>query len=173
LCSIAFVKFADKASLEKAVKLSGQELDGRTLRINKSSDGKQGGDGAGGRPSFGAAGGRGGAQAGGRPSFGGGSSAGSPSKTLMVRGLSYQADTSALETSFSEAEGFASARVATDRESGQSRGFGFVEFESADAAAKALADYDGLDIGGRPVKLAFAEERYVCACAGVPWSGPV
>ena len=143
--------FADEASLNKAVQLNGKELDGRTLRINKSSEKPAGGND---RNSFGGA-------AGGRPSFGGASAGpGAPTKTLMVRGLSYQADGSALESTFAEAEGFSGARVATDRETGQSRGFGFVEFENVDAAQKALNEYNGTDIAGRNINLSFAEERY-------------
>lgn len=42
-----------------------------------------------------------------------------------------------------------SARVITDFETGRSRGFGFVELERGDDAARAIGEFDGLDIEGR------------------------
>src|SRR5215831_19074286 len=43
----------------------------------------------------------------------------------------------------------ASARVITDRETGQSRGFGFVELGPGDDAARAIREFNGLNVGGR------------------------
>lgn len=52
----------------------------------------------------------------------------------------------------------ASAVVLTDRETGQSRGFGFVEM-SAEDAAKAIAALNGRDFGGRALNVSVARER--------------
>ena len=52
----------------------------------------------------------------------------------------------------------ASAVVLTDRETGQSRGFGFVEM-SAEDAAKAIAALNGRDFGGRALNVSAARER--------------
>jgi cold-inducible RNA-binding protein len=47
----------------------------------------------------------------------------------------------------------ASARVITDRETGQSRGFGFVELGQGDDAAKAISEFTGMDIQGRALQV--------------------
>jgi cold-inducible RNA-binding protein len=47
----------------------------------------------------------------------------------------------------------ASARVVLDRETGRSRGFGFVQMPSGDEAAKAIQGLDGQDLNGRPLRV--------------------
>jgi RNA recognition motif-containing protein len=47
----------------------------------------------------------------------------------------------------------ASARVITDRETGRSRGFGFVELGAADDATKAIGEFNGMDIEGRALQV--------------------
>ena len=51
-----------------------------------------------------------------------------------------------------------SARVITDRESGRSRGFGFVELDD-DVASKAVEELNGSEIGGRPLRVNEANDR--------------
>ena len=46
-----------------------------------------------------------------------------------------------------------SARIITDRETGQSRGFGFIELGPEDDAAKAIVEFNGLDIDGRTLQV--------------------
>jgi RNA recognition motif-containing protein len=46
-----------------------------------------------------------------------------------------------------------SARIITDRETGRSRGFGFVELAPEDDAAKAIGEFNGLDIEGRALQV--------------------
>ena len=46
-----------------------------------------------------------------------------------------------------------SARIITDRETGRSRGFGFVELGPEDDAAKAIGEFNGLDIAGRALQV--------------------
>jgi RNA recognition motif-containing protein len=46
-----------------------------------------------------------------------------------------------------------SARIITDRETGRSRGFGFVELAAQDDAAKAIGELNGLDFEGRPLQV--------------------
>ena len=52
-----------------------------------------------------------------------------------------------------------SANVATERDSGQSRGFGFIEFGSADEARAAMAGLDGRDVNGQALKVNEARPR--------------
>jgi RNA recognition motif-containing protein len=49
--------------------------------------------------------------------------------------------------------------VITDRETGRSRGFGFVEMGSADAAERAISALNGKDLGGRQLTVNLAKER--------------
>ena len=68
---------------------------------------------------------------------------------LYVGNLSYQATDQELHDLFSEAGNVSSAQVVTDRYSGQSRGFGFVEMATEDDAQKAIAAINGRNVGGR------------------------
>ena len=52
-----------------------------------------------------------------------------------------------------------SATVATDRNSGESKGFGFVEFTNADDARKAITGLDGRDVNGQALKVSEAKPR--------------
>ena len=68
---------------------------------------------------------------------------------LYVGNLSYQSTDQDLHDLFSEAGNVSSAQVVTDRYTGQSRGFGFVEMASEDEAQQAIAAINGRDVGGR------------------------
>ncbi|XP_052266431.1 nucleolin-like isoform X1 [Dreissena polymorpha] len=78
-----------------------------------------------------------------------------PSKVLFVRNLSFQVTEDELKEIF---EGSKACRIPPN-EYGQSKGFGFVEFESVEDAEKAKAEKDGLEIQGREVQLAFANDK--------------
>jgi RNA recognition motif-containing protein len=52
-----------------------------------------------------------------------------------------------------------SANVATERSSGESKGFGFVEFSSAEEARAAITGLDGRDINGQALKVSEAKPR--------------
>ena len=52
-----------------------------------------------------------------------------------------------------------SANVATERSSGESKGFGFVEFSTADEARAAITGLDGRDINGQALKVSEAKPR--------------
>ncbi len=68
---------------------------------------------------------------------------------LFVGNLSYTVTSEDLERAFSEAGSVTSARVITDRETGQSRGFGFVEMGSAADGQKAISMWNGQELNGR------------------------
>jgi RNA recognition motif-containing protein len=80
------------------------------------------------------------------------------SKNIYVGNLPWSADDAALADLFSNHGEVISARVITDRDTGRSRGFGFVEMDesAADAAISAL---NGTDMGGRPLKVNEAQPR--------------
>ncbi|KAL9363287.1 hypothetical protein Peur_046072 [Populus x canadensis] len=50
-------------------------------------------------------------------------------------------------------------RVITDRDTGRSRGFGFVSYESTESASEALSAMDGQVLGGRNIRVSYATEK--------------
>merc|ERR1712013_965437 len=77
-------------------------------------------------------------------------------KLLMIKNLSWNTDNDSLYSVFSDAS---DARVCMDRETGNSRGFAFVEYNDVDAAKKARESNQGADIDGRNVNIVFATPR--------------
>ena len=73
---------------------------------------------------------------------------------LYVGNLSYGTTDESLLQLFAE-KGYkpVSARIITDRETGQSRGFGFVELGPQDDAAKAIGEFNGLNVQGRELQV--------------------
>jgi RNA recognition motif-containing protein len=68
---------------------------------------------------------------------------------LYVGNLPHQMTEEQLKTIFSEAGHVASAKIITDRQTGQPRGFGFVEMETKLDAQKAMSMFNGKNIDGR------------------------
>lgn len=81
------------------------------------------------------------------------------SKNLYVGNLSFQTSTSQLETLFADFGEVTSAQVIMDRETGQSRGFGFVEMKTSDQAASAVSGLNGKEIDGRQLTVNVAKPR--------------
>jgi len=78
---------------------------------------------------------------------------------LFVGNLSWNTDDAALEEAFSSFGEIVSARVVTDRDTGKSRGFGFVEFADDASAQQAIDALDGSDLDGRPINVNVARPR--------------
>ena len=81
------------------------------------------------------------------------------SKKLYVGGLPYAVTDQRLEEVFSEHGTVESARVVTDRDTGRSRGFGFVEMESQGEAESAISALNGTDLDGRTLTVNEARPR--------------
>jgi RNA recognition motif-containing protein len=81
------------------------------------------------------------------------------SKKLYVGNISFSTTDAELRQLFEKHGTVVSARVITDRETGRSRGFGFVEMETAEAAETARNALDGASIGGRSLRVNEAQER--------------
>ena len=81
------------------------------------------------------------------------------SNKLFIGGLSWDTTDTSLAQAFESFGNVVEAKVITDRESGRSRGFGFVTFEDESSAADAIAAMDGQMIDGRTVKVNVAQER--------------
>lgn len=80
-------------------------------------------------------------------------------KKLYVGNLAFGVNDKDLQELFGQAGVCESSAVITDRETGQSRGFGFVEMGSDDDAQKAIAQFNGQDLKGRALKVNEAKER--------------
>ncbi|MBN2446862.1 MAG: RNA-binding protein [Phycisphaerae bacterium] len=80
-------------------------------------------------------------------------------RKLYVGNLSYNTSSSDLEQLFSSHGKVDSANVITDRATGQSKGFGFVEMSSDEEATAAMNALDGQDYGGRALKVNEAKPR--------------
>lgn len=81
------------------------------------------------------------------------------SKRLYVGNLPFSANDTSLRDVFAQHGEVVSANVITDRETGRSRGFGFVEMADASAADAAIEALNGSDMDGRPLKVNEAHER--------------
>lgn len=79
-------------------------------------------------------------------------------KKLYVGNLSYNVTDDQLAEIFSEFGTVESAKVITDRDSGRSKGFGFVELDD-DGAKAAMAELDGKEIDGRALKVSEARPQ--------------
>ena len=80
-------------------------------------------------------------------------------KKIFVGNLSFDTTSADLESLFSQVGTCESASVITDRATGRSRGFGFVEMSSSGEAQKAIADLNGKELQGRALNVSEAKER--------------
>jgi RNA recognition motif-containing protein len=80
-------------------------------------------------------------------------------RKLYVGNLAYGVDSSQLEQLFSAPGTVESAQVITDRDSGRSKGFGFVEMSSDSEAQAAISALNGQDNGGRALTVNEAKPR--------------
>jgi RNA recognition motif-containing protein len=78
---------------------------------------------------------------------------------LYVGNLSFSTSSQDLEQLFAQAGTVESASVVEDRETGRSRGFGFVEMASKEEGEAAISQFDGKEVGGRALKVNEAKPR--------------
>ncbi len=81
------------------------------------------------------------------------------SNKVFVGGLDWNTDDSGLRQGFEKFGSVQDVKVITDRDTGRSRGFGFVTFESPTAAESAITEMDGRELDGRVVRVSEAKER--------------
>jgi RNA recognition motif-containing protein len=87
-------------------------------------------------------------------------------KNLFVGNMSFQTTADDLRALFEPFGQLARVHVATDRETGRARGFGFVEMPNDAEAAKAIAALDGKDVGGRNLKVNEARPKSESSSGG-------
>ncbi len=81
------------------------------------------------------------------------------SMKLYVGNLSFQTSSDDLNSLFAQAGTVESAAVVEDRETGRSRGFGFVEMSSKEEAQKAIEQFNGKEVNGRNLNVNEAKPR--------------
>lgn len=129
-----FVMMRSVEEAEKAVEmLSGYDLSGRLLTVNKAGERAT-------RPER-------------QPRVFDSSS------RVYVGNLPWQVDDARLQQIFSKYGKVLNARVVSDRESGRSRGFGFVTMSTESELNDAVSNLDGQDLDGRSIRVNVAEER--------------
>ncbi|KAG4265787.1 nucleolin [Fusarium proliferatum] len=79
--------------------------------------------------------------------------------TLFAGSLSWSIDDNALYEAFKHIEGLANARVMTEKGTGRSRGFGYVDFNDAASCTKAYETMQGVELEGRAINLDYANAR--------------
>ena len=80
-------------------------------------------------------------------------------KKLFIGSLPFETNDGDLDKLFSKAGKVESANVITDRNTGRSRGFGFVEMSTDDEAKKAIDELNGTDVNGRNIVVSEAKPR--------------
>jgi cold-inducible RNA-binding protein len=81
------------------------------------------------------------------------------SSNLYVGNLTFNTTTADLETLFGQHGDVKRAQVINDRDTGRSRGFGFVEMETQEGANTAISALNGTDLDGRDLTVSIAKER--------------
>ena len=79
------------------------------------------------------------------------------SQKLFIGGLSFSTSTEELTQFFNQVPGVETVSIITDRDTGRSRGFGFVEMETAQAAQDAIRKFNGATLGGRALVVDIAK----------------
>jgi RNA recognition motif-containing protein len=80
-------------------------------------------------------------------------------RKLFIGGLAWKTDDASLNEAFAPFGDILEARVVLDRETGRSRGFGFVTYNSDDGATNAQKEMDGKMLDGRAIRVDIAREQ--------------
>ncbi|KAJ4836098.1 hypothetical protein Tsubulata_004198 [Turnera subulata] len=136
-----FVTMSTPEEAEAAAQqFNGYELDGRALRVNAGPPPQRDNSVP-------------------RGPRGGGGGGFDSANRLYVGNLSWGVDDAALRTLFTDRWNVVEARVVYDRDTGRSRGFGFVSFDSAEDMNDAIDSLDGYELDGRTLRVSVAEAR--------------
>lgn len=134
-----YVHFATSEAVEKALLMNGQDIDGRPVNIDRSTQQDKG-------------------QMREKRAKAFGDDASPPSSTLFVGNLSFGVTEDTVWSFFNE-YGVKNVRLPTDRDTGRPKGFGYVEFEDIDGAKNAFAASNGAEIEGRAIRLDYSQPR--------------
>ncbi|KAJ2898497.1 nuclear localization sequence binding protein [Coemansia aciculifera] len=130
-----YVDFATAEARDKAINGGSFDMDGREVRVDKAE------------------------KSSGKPVRGDNApSTNAPSATLFIGNMSFSTTEDSLRDAFAECGTVVSARIPTDRETGRMKGFGYIEFDSVEAATAAM-QYNGTDLDGRNIRLDYSTPR--------------
>lgn len=135
-----YVHFTTAEAAQKALTLDGKEIDGRPIRVDLSTPFDKNK-----------------AQENRAKAFG--DKISEPSATLYVGNLSYRTVEDTLYEVFGDYGDVKAVRLPTDRETGEAKGFGYVEFNDVKSAKQAFEAMNGKDIDGRPVRLDYNKPK--------------
>jgi RNA recognition motif-containing protein len=90
---------------------------------------------------------------------------------LFVGNLNFKTTADEIRDLFSQAGAIREVFLPTDRMTGRPRGFAFVDFENAEDAVKATEKFNGVDLGGRALRVNEAEEQKPRPAGGRPFGG--
>ena len=93
------------------------------------------------------------------------------SQKLFIGGLPFSTSTEELGQLFKQVDGVQSVEVVTDRDTGQSRGFGFVQMATSEAADEAVRKFNGYALGGRTLRVEISKPSAPRGDAGGSRSG--
>ncbi|KAJ2654917.1 nuclear localization sequence binding protein, partial [Coemansia sp. RSA 1200] len=131
-----YVDFESADAQQKAMEATDFEVDGRTVRMDKTDgharDSKHSAQRSGGSSE--------------------------PSKVLFIGNMSFRSTEDSVRQAFEECGTVVSVRIITDRETGRAKGYGYVEFDSVEAAASAM-EWNGSDLDGRNIRLDYSTPR--------------
>jgi cold-inducible RNA-binding protein len=80
-------------------------------------------------------------------------------KNLFVGGIAFSSTDETLHAAFAEAGNVVSAKIIMDRDTGRSRGFGFVEMATEEEAQAAIQMWDGKELDGRAIAVKEAQPK--------------
>jgi RNA recognition motif-containing protein len=80
-------------------------------------------------------------------------------QNLFIGSLAYSTTDDSLKAHFEQIGEVESARVITDRDTGRSKGFGFVQYKNADDNQKAVDQLDGKELDGRAISVGLARPK--------------
>lgn len=80
-------------------------------------------------------------------------------KKLFIGNLAFSIDSNSLQDLFSKSGTVESAKVITDRDSGRSKGFAFVEMSTPEEAQACIADFNGFELEGRQINVSEAKPQ--------------
>ncbi len=135
-----YVTFATAAAVEAALQLSGKEIDGRPINVDKSEEKDRSTVRQNRADKF-------------------GDKASEPASTLFVGNLSFNSTEDSLWEVFATYGDVKSVRLPTDRETGNPKGFGYVEFTDIEAAKKAFEGATGTEVDGRAIRIDYSQPR--------------
>ena len=139
------IEFSTTEATDKAVAMAGEMVLGRAIRVDFAKGSNKSKSPGGGR----------------KDERGYGPSSEKPPgcTTIFIGNLSFSIEEDKVWTKFAEAGEVVRVKLATDRETGEYRGFGHVEFSSTEAVDKAVKEIAGQKIAGREVRIDYAKGR--------------